>query len=633
MGRIIKLTTFVLFILGGLAMAQTTGTIIGKTVDEAGEGLPGVTIIAESPNMIGTRTAVSLANGEFLFRRIPPGNYTLTVTMTGMKTVKRELLVGLGATVRPTIVLQPETATEELTVTASIDPVLDTVEVAANFDNDFVRKLATGRDQAEIARLAPGVNFNGGGDISISGANSGTNTWLINGADSRFDNIRSQAGDAIIEDSVQETTVLTGAISAEYGQFGGGVVNTITKSGGNQFTGSYRLALTNSDWQARTPDELAANLQVDDTINDIHTLTVGGPIIKDRIWFFLAGETTERTVASNFIAPRPITDRAAESYGLPTGQTAPGPRPIPGRADEDERYEIKFTGRLLEGHDLSLSVVNRDLTEANRPQTAFDISATATRTITRDQRAITYNGTFSPNFSLEVQWSDRESNFRERQIPGPLQAQLDAGADLRIVGTNLRNQRGPRSAIGSPQFLGKPDEPRSNRTFRAQGNYFLVTDNMGSHDLVIGAQNSLDERFADNRQYVNDWAFWSDFRYDGDTAIPIYSPTSSGGRYRSRLIYLPIELSSMTTQYETDSAWINDTWTVNDNWRFNIGFRYDRNEGFRADGLMSADDSIVSPRLSVNYDLRGDGKHEFNASYSVYAQRIGDAADDGSQGR
>ncbi len=631
--RVIAFLCLIAF-LTNLSFAQTTATIQGKVILEDGSGLPGATVLIESPKMIGTRTYVSRANGEFLFRRIPPGNYTVTTTMDGMQTDKRTVLLALGNVATPTIVMKVKQSDEVMTVLGSVDTVLESVEVSANFDSSFVDQLANDRDQGSVARLAPGVNFNGGSggtNVSIAGANSGSNTWLINGADSRFDNIRSQPGDAIITDSIQETTVLTGAISAEYGQFGGGVINTVTKSGGNSFSGSYRLALSNQDWVARTPNELESDLQKVDDVNTTHTVTLGGPILKDRIWFFLAGLSTETNVASNFIAPNPISDRTAESYGLAPGQTAPGARAIPGRVDEDERFEIKLSGRIAEGHEVFGSWVSRDVTQVNRPQTAFDISATATRTITREQRSITYNGTFTPSFSIELQYSDRESVFEERQIPQHLQDQLDAGADIRIVGTALRNQRGPRSVINSPQFLGKPDEPRSNETVRLQANYFLVTDNFGSHDLTAGTQTISDERFADNRQWVNDWAFWSDFRYEGETAIPIYSPTRSGGRYQSRLIYQPIEISSQTTTYDTDSIFINDTWTLNDRWRFNIGFRYDKNEGRRADGLKSVDDDVIAPRLSINYDLHGDGKHEFSVSYSEYAQRIGDAADDGSQ--
>jgi len=612
-------------------LAQTTADIHGKVIDGTGDALPGVTVIIVSSKMIGSRTDVTRADGSFLFRRIPPGQYEITATMTGMQTGKTEVNLGLGNVATPTIILTPSETQQTLVVTTTLDPEVESVAVTSHFPSKLIDQIAGGRDQDDIVRLAPGVTFNAGGDASISGANSGGNTWLVNGADARFDNIRSQAGDAIINDSVQETTVLTGAISAEYGQFTGGVVNTITKSGGDEFEGSYRMGLSNLDWTARTPNELASDLEKVDEINQVHTLTFGGPILKERVWFFLAGETTEANVASNFIAPTPLSDRAAEAYGLPINQTAPGARPIPGRIDEDERFEFKLTGRIAEGHDISFSWVNREVLEQNRPQRAYDITATATRTITREQRALTYTGILTPSLNVELQYSDRESVFEARPIPFHLQARLDAGEDLAIIGTSLRNQRGTDSTIQSPQFLGKPDEPRSNETLRAQFSYFLLTDSLGSHDITAGYDTAVDERFVNNRQYVNDWEFFSDFRYEGETAIPIYSPTSSGGRYQSRLYYRPIEIEPVPTRYENWDVYINDSWNLNERWRFNIGLRYDNNQGTRSDGLKSASDSILSPRLSATYDLNADGKHEFSASYSVYGQRVGDAADDGTQ--
>ena len=630
----VKLLLCFLSLFSSLALAQTTASINGTVVDDAGEGLPGVTVLIESSKMIGTRTDVSRANGAFLFRRIPPGDYTITATMSGMGTEKTTIRLGLGTIARPEIVMKPEASSQELTVTASLDPVLDNVEVATQFDSDFINKLATGgRGQQEVARLAPGVTFNDGtGAASVSGANNGANTWLVNGADSRFDAIRSQPIGAVIEDSIQETTILTAAISAEYGQFGGGVINTITKSGGNEFHGSARLAFSNQDWVARTPNELASTsfAKVDD-VDNIQTVTFGGPILKDRLWFFIAGEQTETNIASNFVEANPLTDRAAIAYGLPPGQTAPGARQIPGRVDEDERIDFKLTGRIAEGHDLTISYLKRETTQVNRPQAPLDITATATRTIPREQRSITYNGSITPSFSVELQWSDRESVFNARQNPPHIQEQLDAGADIRVIGTAIRYNRTPRGFINSPQFLGKPDEPRSNETFRAQASYFLITDNLGSHDFTFGVQQTEDNRFADNRQYVNDWTFWNSFRFEGEQPIPIFSPTAADGRYQTRLIYYPIEIPSGQTEFKADSIFINDTWTLNDKWRFNVGFRYDANEGRRQDGVLSADDDIIAPRLSLNYDLHGDGKHEFNASYSVYAQRIGWAANDGNQ--
>ena len=99
---------------------------------------------------------------------------------------------------------------------------------------------------------------------------------------------------------IQETTVSTSGISAEYGRFGGGLVNAITKSGGNQFSGSYRLGMNNDDWRATTP----FNETKLDKVVPTHEYTIGGPIFKDALWFFNAGRfRTAGAVASRPSSP------------------------------------------------------------------------------------------------------------------------------------------------------------------------------------------------------------------------------------------------------------------------------------------------------------------------------------------
>ncbi len=115
------------------------------------------------------------------------------------------------------------------------------------------------------------------------------NLFMVNGVVIN-ENIRGQGVPLVIEDAVQETTVSTGAISAEFGRFSGGVVNAVTKSGGNRFSGSFRTSLTNDDWRALTPQ--AGDVKVDDTV-PMYEFTGGGPIAKDHLWFFGAGRLVD----------------------------------------------------------------------------------------------------------------------------------------------------------------------------------------------------------------------------------------------------------------------------------------------------------------------------------------------------
>ena len=131
-----------------------------------------------------------------------------------------------------------------------------------------------------------------------------------------------------IEDAIQETTVSTSGISAEYGRFGGGLVNAITKSGGNQFSGSYRLGINNDDWRAVTP----FNETKLDKVVPTHEYTIGGPIVKNTLWFFNAGrfqtqEQSFQTSVTNISYVRTNDEKRYEgklTYTVMPGQVVKG---------------------------------------------------------------------------------------------------------------------------------------------------------------------------------------------------------------------------------------------------------------------------------------------------------------------
>src|SRR5207245_1114042 len=126
------------------------------------------------------------------------------------------------------------------------------------------------------------------GQVRINGAFAYDNTFLVDGTDI-VDNLFSSPNNLYIEDAIAETQVMTGGISAEFGRFTGGVVNAITKSGGNTFSGSAGGYFTKPSWTSLTPFEHARNSKHSHTLGKIYQGTFGGPIMRDRLWFFLAG--------------------------------------------------------------------------------------------------------------------------------------------------------------------------------------------------------------------------------------------------------------------------------------------------------------------------------------------------------
>ena len=132
-----------------------------------------------------------------------------------------------------------------------------TVQTGTTYEQSLLSTLPSSRTLTAAIGMAPNVKATGpggtsGGDgsFTIAGAMAYDSVFLLNGV-AITENLRGQPVSLFIEDAIQETTVSTSGISAEYGRFGGGLVNAITKSGGNQFSGSYRLGMNNDDWRAR----------------------------------------------------------------------------------------------------------------------------------------------------------------------------------------------------------------------------------------------------------------------------------------------------------------------------------------------------------------------------------------------
>jgi outer membrane receptor for ferrienterochelin and colicin len=587
-------------------MAQQTSVIHGSVTDANGQPLPGVVLVIESASLQGSRSATSRETGEFLFRLLPPGNYSLTATMPGMQTQKQSINLGLGQTSRPRVVMKPETTSEELVVVASADPVLDTTDVAANFTADFIDKLALGRGITSRVALAPGTTTSGpNGAISISGAETYDNLYLLNGGVFNFDNIRGTPGSAFISDAIQETTVLSGSVSAEYGNFIGGVINTITKSGGNEYSGSLRASLNNDDWVARTPLELnSAGFTKSDKINKVYTITAGGPILKDRLWFFVSGLTSTNKSDGSLRAASPLTDAQATALGFPTGQTAPGPRNISSES-KDERWEIKLTGKIVEGHDLVIDYTNRDIDATNDTSRGnLDLaSVPKTRSIPESLFSVNYRGVITPELTIDAIYTKKQATFTKPTI--------DTAPDVRYTGTTLQdNNTGVR--FFSPTFANGPPEDRDNNTVSLKANYFLITEGAGSHDMTFGVSRYHDFRRADNVQSASGYEIWNVYTvWNGDQVTPIFSGGQNGTN-QAGLLYWPIQNSSLGADFYTDSIYINDRWTLDEHWAFNVGVRYDKNDATAEDGKPASNSDNTSPRLAVEYDLRGDGKHKFS---------------------
>src|SRR5262249_36597431 len=392
----------------------------------------------------------------------------------------------------------------------------------------------------------------------------------------------------------QETTTTVSSVSAEFGRFTGGVVNTITKSGGNLFSGSFRTTLTNDAWSAVSP---AGETRVQH-VDPRYEATLGGFLWKDHIWFFGSGRWQDTSTASQTSAPTGVT-------------------PIPFQVGQNEkRYQGKLTLTPVANHTLTGSYTKVDTTQTNN---SFGIILDTDSLVTRQlpQKIITanYNGVITNNFFVEGLYSQRKFSF------------VNSGSiytDI-IKGTLMRDRAfGPNARYNSPTFCGGCDpEKRDNEDFLFKGTYVLSTPSLGSHTIQAGYDHFAGSRFANNYQSGSNYRlFTTNAIFQNGDIFPVIGPTSY-------VYYTPIFALSQSTDALTHSAFVNDSVRFN-RLSVNLGVRYDKNNASNSLAVVTANDSAWSPRLAAAYDLTGSGSVKVGASYAHYVGAIQDNILDGS---
>ncbi len=283
------------------------GGISGQVVDNQNQPLPGVTVEATDASGARSRT-VTDQNGRFRFPRLLVGVYKVSAQLSGFVPASvSDVLVALGKEVSLAFTLQPGFA-EEVTVTAGAVMVDTTSSAAArSFSADEIGNLPLPRDYSAVVNLAPGAqqeNFLGG--ISVDGASGSENRFFIDGVDTT-DPVEGLQGQGMVIDFVQEVQVKSAGYQAEFGGSLGGVINAVTKSGTNAFAGSVGLWYRDDSFEADSRNAGADPVEASYTDGRVcgaglpcrvaynpdeftqlePTLTLGGPLMRDRLWFFL----------------------------------------------------------------------------------------------------------------------------------------------------------------------------------------------------------------------------------------------------------------------------------------------------------------------------------------------------------
>jgi hypothetical protein len=583
-----------MLLFAAAAFAQTTATLTG-TVSTGGSVVPGATVSVTSPALQGSRTTTTGPNGDYNFTGLPPGAYTVKIELAGMQTISKQTTLRLGETSRVDGDLRVSAVSEAITVTAAAPSVLETPQVTTNFDAKLIESLPVGRTIPDRVLLAPGVNNDGPNNQTvINGAQSFDNLYLVNGVVIN-ENVRGQPQAAVIEDAIQETTLITAGVSAEYGRFTGGVVNTITKSGGNEFSGSFRDNLTNDSWTKRTAfrDPVSGAVQAPraEVLNPVYEATLGGRILRDRLWFFVAGRQQK-------------SDQSFQTVGLNLPYTT---------VTDQKRYEAKLTGQIGARHTLVGSYLKvKDIQSGTKFGNVVDLESLRSVENPIKLTSFHYNGVLTNSWLLEAQWSKKDFSI------------VGGGANARdlINGTLLRDIATGRRAW-SPTFCGVCEpKQRNNKDWQLKSSYFLSTSNTGSHNIIGGYDEYHELRNENNYQSGSDFRLFGDFIQSGGKVYLHIFPTAANGAINSHFEWDPLLGLSQTSDFATKSIFLNDKWDFNNHWSFNAGARLDNSQGENQAHVKTVDSQRVSPRLAATLDLKGDGKHRISATYGRYVSKI-----------
>lgn len=324
--------------LAVLAQGTQTASLVGQVVEPSGTPMDGVEVRLSSPALQGIRVVVTDGGGRFAARLLPPGLYRIALSKAGFTSVTREERLSLEQNLNSRFVLSKEAGTVVEVVASSLLQDKAEFKTVSSFSKETIDALPVDRNPLNVALMAPGVveNLNQDrGGMQIRGSQGTGNLWLLDGQN-YADNVYNGPRAKFVTDAIEETQVITGAIPAEFGDVEGGVVNTITKSGGDQFTAQLRWDISSDRWKAARRGEDARAFS--DKINQERMAQVGGPIVKSKLWFYTSYFSLARANAQSL-----PTDQAAlgASVGAPYTETI-----------KDIRRQLKLTWAITDRHTL-----------------------------------------------------------------------------------------------------------------------------------------------------------------------------------------------------------------------------------------------------------------------------------------
>lgn len=617
MKRLYFIFAALLILSASLVTAQEqTGILVGTVVDTEGAFLPGVTIEARSPSQPGVATAITDEVGRFRLIGLSPGTYQVTFRLPGFQTLIREgILVRLGRTFNLEVTISQATMEEEVTVIGE-SPVVDIKKsgTTTNYGKEMIAKLPKGRDFTSVVNMTAGVNDeNVGGGTMMDGASSSENMYFVDGMDttSMYTGLSSQR---VLMEFVEEVQVKSSGYEAEHGGSMGGVINVITRSGGNEFHGEITGYLRGSQFQANphvknlrinpVDDVTAEYLDYpEDSWNQYEIgLGLGGYIFKDRLWFFASFmprfTNTDRTVELISDGNEYTTTQKQRSYFGQAKLTA-----LFGGIRISASYindYYKWSGALM---DLAGTSATPD--EYDYPIYGFNYPGETwggrIDWIVSDNLFVGVNGGY---FKIDTQ-----------QLVGP------SGPRHFFLRSNIGygGEEHPSGWYNYSYGDGYQTTKDIQKRYGANFDTTLFVDLAGEHVFKAGVQYvRLAQDVDDAYPYVyNRWYWGLDYISPvGDTTETMY------GYLHARQPFGSIA----NIHSDRYALFLQDSWTINNKFTVNIGIRAEKENipsfsdlpEFQDPPISFAFGDKIAPRIGFAWDLFGDNSTKVFGSYGLY---------------
>jgi len=597
--------------VSGLAGAQeTTGTVTGRVVDAQGLAVPGATVTLTGPQ--GPRSVVTDGDGRFSSPFLTPGTYMVRAELQGFKAAEaRNIVISLDTTTTINLKMEVGGLTETVEVigaAATIDT--KTTTIGGVLDSEMLSLVPIGRRMTDALYLVPGVSSGGAvgrANPSISGASGLDNQYIVDGVNvtntgygaiGSYSIIFGSLGTATPFDFIKELQVKSGGYEAEYGQAMGGLVNVVTKSGSNQLRGSIfgytRPDALESPWRTvQTPNGVVNT--VGSETSDVGA-EAGGPVLRDRLFFFGAIDPTWET--RTFIAPD----------GFPLQSL--------GQVDRKRTlwsYSAKATWQAASAHSVNASFFGDPSHGDMGPQRQSAMLVSDTSSFSEidyggNSQTVRYDGVISSNWLIEGSFAHSTNKINE--TPSVNQWRF---TDTRVT---------PQVITGGIGFF----EQGNN-----SGNYQYAaksTNVLGDHQLKYGVLYE-DVKYiqASNRTGPT-------FTIDGrETAtgatVSILPDVNFGQIYRVTRANFNIE---RVTHQDYWAFFVQDNWRVGDRLTINPGLRYEQQTLIGTiQQLQTIDGESLdnfplknnwAPRIGVVYDVIGNGRSKLYFNYGRFFARV-----------